>query len=1243
MADREQNPIDALLQELISSRRSATSLFEDLDSSSFVEGFLKVSSSKLNESIRELVEFLGGTLSDENLRDLSRRIERARIPTQDKRALGEGIQIAKDISDILTDLATNLEELGGQSESLRKELDFLINSFGELKTYAGKNLREFIQEYQELLDSQRESLENFLDEMGGARQFGRYFYLSKLDENKYREESYLISQPGFFRSFEDYAKLVGPGALFKSTESLIKSAVEDIRLSSSIFSFLSGLPARERIFNPDITTITDFQKNIFKRIPQEFAQAKQITNISLLELSERINTLLKAPESERDYITLSKLVTQREELQKRLLALLREEIEYRQEFNRRTYGMFLEASKDFGLRAIDKIFSTTRNPFVDIFTESFRFAFSIGSQVYSGTRNLLNLIPTGIPRGGASRPPNRPSSPSTRPSSPSSGPTTSPKTTIPPIWRGAGRLVGGALGGYGIGVIQDVLFEKKDIKEALTSPSNIGAGIGAALGGTLLAPFGLAPLGMIGGGIFGSYIGGLFERNKKETDIKEISLRELAERTSKQSTINNFYLNPTNTPRTGNEFLTNLEISKKESGDKELLFFSTQTSLQNLGLAALTASGSLNNLGLSAGRLSINFGELAKTSASFATGLASAGIAFVSDFYLQSMNRAYDIYYQQFTQQNLMPQMIRRQLGATTAEISRNLVTPGTGLLFQGPLSVAGLGFERTELLAGASRVANQMLIRSAEDLAERLKEAANVARIFGTNLEQGVGAIALLRRSTLEYSDLFRTSYVLTRTEPTAFTKAMAEAVIQASLSLSIQQGISPRRYLESFERVQTLLITSSNRTLAELARNNIEITRNIVNSFNEFIRSGLNNPIVGGIGIRAGLTPRGMLLGATPENMTRVIRQLSLELGLPGSLVGGRFSGQAREYLLPLIQNLLGLTNISPDAFNEIVLSVITGRDAQAQRLIREAQRAPLPRAVPSDRDFAKNIDQLNISYQNLTNVISRNIESITKLNEAINNLTVSILNLGDQIIPNILEIIANLAREAGFSISEFLGPKNAQSYIQEERKSSSLDKQQISELLPETIRPMSSIQQIPKFLSRTREPSVQQESKPLKGIRPTRTQQIPTSPFEAERMGSSYTKQTPTKTETLTFLEGKTTTLLVSERINNALQSSLASSNINKESRRPIPTSKDIVDSVVASLLSPRSLTFSKEIIQSKKEPSLEAQSMSKEISGQILQLPPSYSGYALVKIEKIPEPLTSEFLENLIRSYNKRGRK
>jgi len=1221
MADRDQqNPIDALLQELISSRRSSTSFFEDLDSSSFVEEFLKISSSRLNESVRELIEFLGKSFSDENIRNLSRRIERARIPTPDKRALGEGLYISSDIKDILTELAVRLDDLGDQSESLRKELDFLINSFDELKTYAGKNLREFIQEYQEILDTQKESLEGFIEETGGVRQFGRYFYLSKLDRNQYREESYLISQPEFFRSFEDYIRLVGPEALFKSTESLIKSAVEDIKFTSSLSFFIRNISTRERIFNPDIPVVTDFYRNIFRRIPQELAQAKQFTNAGLLELNERINTLLKAPESERDYISLSKLVTQREELQKRLLALLREEIELRQEFNRRTYGVFLEASKDFGLRAADRIFSTTRNPFIDIFTDSLRFALDIGTRVYSGTRNFLDFIPIEIPRGGASRrPPTgpaRPSSPSNKPSSP--GPTTSPRTTIPPILRGAGRVAGGAAVGLAFGVAEDIIFEKKSFKEAITSPSNIGTAIGVGFGTFFGVP------GVIVGGILGNYIGGLFEKDRKNTNVREISLKELAEKTSRPTTL--FTPNIPYDPST-------LKIlnGPTEKGREELPFLVTQASLQNLGLSALAASGSLDNLGISAGKLSINFGELAKTSASFGVGLISAAGAFVVDFYLQSMNKAYDIYYQQFAQQNLIPQIIRRQLGTTTAEISRNLVTPGTGLLFQGPLSVAGLGFERTELLAGASRVSSQVLIRNAEDLATRLKEAANVARIFGTNLEQGVEAIALLRKATLNYSDLFITSYTLTRNAPTPFTKEMAEAIIRASLSLSLQQGANPRQYLESFERVQTLFITSSNRTLAELARNNIELSRNFVNSFNEFIRRGLSTPMVGGIAIRAGLTPRSMLLGATPESTTRIIRQLSLELGLPGSLVGGQFSGQAREYLLPIIQNLLGLTNIPPDAFNEIVRAVITGRDVEAQRLIREAQKQPIPSAIPSDRDFAKNIDQLNISYQNLTNVLSKNIDAITKLNEAINNLSIRILDAGDRVVPLILYFLEKISQELGLI-------KNTDATLNNTKSSESTTK------LSESITTLSSriVGGISEAFRKTQD---------FLG-------QIPQKfGFVKDADKTSSNAQLLSNTIPLTSLdqglplrkigaEIEKEKSLMRPEISGVIDEYFRSLKSSTTSKQP-SLNKEMIDNATATLLSPKASLVQGTVAGQTKAQGSSEPLVTKEMIDRASSILSSssfpYSGYALVKIEKVPEQFTTQFIETLMRSYNKRGGK
>ncbi len=72
------------------------------------------------------------------------------------------------------------------------------------------------------------------------------------------------------------------------------------------------------------------------------------------------------------------------------------------------------------------------------------------------------------------------------------------------------------------------------------------------------------------------------------------------------------------------------------------------------------------------------------------------------------------------------------------------------------------------------------------------------------------------------------------------------------------------------------------------------------------------------------------------------------------------------------------------------------------------------------------------------------------------------------------------------------------------------------------------------------------------------------------------------------------------------------------------------------------------MNKEIIQRKNDTPLQAYSMDKETTGQfsqlpLSQLPPSYSGYALVKIERVPEQLTMQFIETIIRSMNKKGGK
>jgi hypothetical protein len=209
---------------------------------------------------------------------------------------------------------------------------------------------------------------------------------------------------------------------------------------------------------------------------------------------------------------------------------------------------------------------------------------------------------------------------------------------------------------------------------------------------------------------------------------------------------------------------------------------------------------------------------------------------------------------------------------------------------------------------------------------------------------------------------------------------------------------------------------------------------------------------------------------------------------------------------------------------------------------------------------------------------------------------------------------------------------GTQQTTSLPTESRALEPLGNKQVSSLLTGVIRPIPpSTQQAPSLMLEARRPTT------------TSTQQIPGLIQEARRLEPSYTQQPPTRKEIPTILKETTTTLLVTERIDNALQSLSTGSNVSKDAKTPIPTTQDMVDSVIASLLSPKSFPVNKEIIQSKKDSPLEAYSMAKETVGQLSQLPPSYSGYALVKIERVPEQITVNLIENILNSLNRRGKK
>lgn len=210
------------------------------------------------------------------------------------------------------------------------------------------------------------------------------------------------------------------------------------------------------------------------------------------------------------------------------------------------------------------------------------------------------------------------------------------------------------------------------------------------------------------------------------------------------------------------------------------------------------------------------------------------------------------------------------------------------------------------------------------------------------------------------------------------------------------------------------------SNYQIARLAERNPEIVQQAVSTFNEFIRSGLSgNPIALGIGIRAGLTPLDLQRGATPDNLIQVLRRLSIETGLVSQFAGGRFTAQAENFLIPIMQQVLGFTNISPEVFRTLIAASITGDITRARRIVETELGKGMPATKTPDEVFAKQLDILNSSFQLLIDTFKENSQAVVNLNKNITTLAAITLKLSEPLGKGII----NLTSEAIEGGTDFL----------------------------------------------------------------------------------------------------------------------------------------------------------------------------------------------------------------------------
>jgi hypothetical protein len=396
------------LDELISEKR--TNPLADLDletpESSFVEGLKSVVS-----DIDKLINSLEGFRVSEDLSNLARRIAVARIPTGDKEKLEDFLQSITKYSNVILELSQLASESFDEelSKRIRESIKFLVEDFETLKRRGGKNLTELFEQIEKATSYYTQ------DPLRGNRFFGvdpnllsKFFYIANLEENRYREAAFLLSRKDYFEKPEAYTALFGSSTPINALTKQLSDTVSTFTTATKV---LEESSRTTRLFDPNIPYVRELQRDRLNRIPGEIAYARRFINSAIEELEKKITELESTPAEKRDYESLAKYVVEKETLQEKLLELTKQEIALREEIQRKTYGMLIDATKAYASRAVDRTFSLTRNPFVDIFTDSIKFAFQIGSSVYLGTRNLLDfggnpfsVLPPIFPRGGGSYP-----------------------------------------------------------------------------------------------------------------------------------------------------------------------------------------------------------------------------------------------------------------------------------------------------------------------------------------------------------------------------------------------------------------------------------------------------------------------------------------------------------------------------------------------------------------------------------------------------------------------------------------------------------------------------------------------------------------------------------------------------------------------------------------------------------------------------------------------------------------------
>lgn len=918
--------------------------------------FSRTFSRELNRLLQPVREKPITSLDKDTIEEIKSAFAKPFIDASRSRSLPVGYR--RDLKDFGQELEGFIERLASFSEVFDVSLSGRftgqksVKPIQDLLDNMADLLPKFGKSFKEFIEIFEANITALKSNLGfkelTSQEISRMFSFRQIVEKSPLEAFYLLGQ--------DYV-------LREPLRAFYGYQLEEKGLSEAIKTFRNVFSAGKETYNqlPFLLRISD-EGQFTKAVSQQALSDYRRTIVELKTLySEELKSTAQKLAIATSPEERASLLKDRIELAGKLIQTIAEEDKIRREANKELTE-FSNKLKSLGVGFVDTLFSVTRNPFVDIFTASLRTAFTVGS---SATNALRNILPPGSITIPGYVPPqsNRPTTgrPEETPGRAGSGGFTFGRSFL----RGAGTF---SILSLGIDAASNISREglTEGLKDTFTVGNVLKTLASGAVGGLV------GTLTLAGGPVLSLLAG-----SAAATGTKFLLDRLFPEEGKAKS------------------FAEGINLSAD--------------ALANLSKSALGASSNVAGLGIAAGSLSLGgisgrLGGAGSELLALGGGVLAGATAGFIDFYLQTLNKSYDTFYSRYSQLRIIPQQLREQLGRNVSEMSAQFV-PGIGRL-----GLTGLGFTTEEYLATASRLAagTAGIVTSVDNFKNALINSARFANLFGISISEAAAFITNARRAMVDERRAARAGFIATG-EYSAFSEAVAQGLINASRSLALRQGIlNVQDYLLTNLSVQTALRNVPQ--LSEFIRRNPEVAQNFVSTFNEFIRGAFNNPVALGIGIRAGMTPLDFMRGATPENLVLILRRLAIETGAVGQFIGGQFTPLARQNLLPIMQNILGLQNVPPEVFANLLASAITGDLDRAKAIAQEELGKPPKLGRPPDEAMANQLDTLSQSMQLLTKTMQDNIKNVTELNVSVLELSNRVLQLSGTITKPLIGIFTD-----------------------------------------------------------------------------------------------------------------------------------------------------------------------------------------------------------------------------------------